>query len=154
MISELLPVAIGLGLVVSLLLSEFLGVASAGMVVPGYIALFLTRPSQLALTLLAAGLTFTGIRVLGNFVIIYGRRRTAFAILLGYLLGAIVGRVGSYYVAPMEAGGEAVIGYIIPGLVAIWMDRQGVLETLGALTVCSVFVRLLLVLLMGGELVG
>jgi gamma-polyglutamate biosynthesis protein CapC len=150
--SELLPIAIGLGLVVSLLLSEFLGVASAGMVVPGYLALYLTRPAQLAVTLTAAGLTYAAIRVLGGFLIIYGRRRTAIAILIGYLLGAIVGRAGVDYFEPAQIGSDAVIGYIIPGLVAIWMDRQGPLETLSAVTVCAVLVRLLLSLLLGAEL--
>lgn len=150
--NEVLPIAIGLGLVVSLLLSEFLGVASAGMVVPGYLALYLTRPPQLLVTLVAAGLTYGAVRLLGNYLIIYGRRRTALAILLGYLLGAVAGRTGAYYFEPAEIGSDAVIGYIIPGLVAIWMDRQGPIETLSALTVCSVLVRLLLVLVLGGEL--
>lgn len=152
--TDLLPIAIGLGLVVSLLLSEFLGVASAGMVVPGYLALYLTMPGQLAVTLVAAGLTYGGIRLLGGFLIVYGRRRTAIAILLGYLLGSIVGRAGAFYFEPAAVGADAVIGYIIPGLIAIWMDRQGPIETLSALTVCSVLVRLLLLLVMGGELVS
>lgn len=150
--TDLLPIAIGLGLVVSLLLSEYLGVASAGMVVPGYLALYLTMPAQLLVTLLAAGLTYGAVRVIGEFLIVYGRRRTAIAILLGYLLGALLGRAGAYYFEPTEVGSETVIGYIIPGLVAIWMDRQGPVETLSALTICSVLVRLLLVLLLGGEL--
>lgn len=152
--SDLLPIAIGLGLVVSLLLSEVLGVASAGMVVPGYLALYLTMPGQLAVTLVAAGLTYGSIRLLGDFLIVYGRRRTAIAILLGYLLGSIVGRAGAFYFEPTVVGADAVIGYIIPGLIAIWMDRQGLVETLSALTVCSVLVRLLLLLFLGGELVS
>jgi len=41
-----------------------------------------------------------------------------------------------------------VIGYIIPGLIAIWFDRQGVLKTLAGLIVSSVLVRLTLVLIM------
>jgi hypothetical protein len=31
----------------------------------------------------------------------------------------------------------AIIGYIIPGLIAIWMERQGVLQTLASLTIVS-----------------
>lgn len=150
--TDLLPIAIGLGLVVSLLLSEYLGVASAGMVVPGYLALYLTMPAQLLVTLFASGLTYGAVRLIGEFLIVYGRRRTAIAILLGYLLGAVLGRAGAHYFEPTEVGSETVIGYIIPGLVAIWMDRQGPVETLSALAICSVVVRLLLVLLLGGEL--
>ncbi|NLE86065.1 MAG: poly-gamma-glutamate biosynthesis protein PgsC [Myxococcales bacterium] len=150
--TDLLPIAIGLGLVVSLLLSEYLGVASAGMVVPGYVALYLTMPARLLVTAVAAGLTYGAIRIIGEYLIVYGRRRTALAILLGYLLGAVAGRVGEHSFASADAGDETVIGYIIPGLVAIWMDRQGPVETLSALTICSVLVRLLLVLFVGAEL--
>ncbi|MBI4224246.1 MAG: poly-gamma-glutamate biosynthesis protein PgsC, partial [Deltaproteobacteria bacterium] len=42
------------------------------------------------------------------------------------------------------------IGFIIPGLIAIWLDRQGVVETLAALAIVSVMVRLILMLILGG----
>ena len=45
-----------------------------------------------------------------------------------------------------------VIGYVIPGLIAIWMDRQGVIETLAALITSSVVVRLVLMLVFGVEM--
>jgi hypothetical protein len=44
-----------------------------------------------------------------------------------------------------------VVGYIIPGLVAIWLDRQGVVETLSAATTAAIVVRLLLILILGGD---
>jgi gamma-polyglutamate biosynthesis protein CapC len=147
----LLALAVGLGLVLSLLLSEALGVASAGMVVPGYVALYLTRPAQLVGLVVASLCTYGAIRLLGSFVILYGRRRTAFAILIGYLLGALIGYVGARFAPGLAGGDEAVIGFVIPGLVALWMDRQGVIETLSTLTVCSVLVRLLLLLFFGSE---
>ncbi len=147
----LLALAVGLGLVLSLLLSEALGVAAAGMVVPGYVALSLTRPTELACLLVASLLTYGAIRVLGSFIILYGRRRTAFAILIGYLLGALIGYAGARLAPGLTEGDRAVIGFVIPGLVAIWMDRQGVIETLSSLTICSVLVRLLLLLFFGSE---
>ena len=45
-----------------------------------------------------------------------------------------------------------MIGFIIPGLIAIWIDRQGIIETLAALITASVVVRLILVLVVGTEL--
>ncbi|HSC86621.1 MAG TPA: poly-gamma-glutamate biosynthesis protein PgsC [Polyangiaceae bacterium] len=150
--TEILPVAIGIGLFVSLLLSETLGVASAGMVVPGYLALYLDSPSYLVGTLLACLLTYGCVRVAGRFLILYGRRRTALAILTGYLAGAGVSWMLERWVPGFEPGAHAVVGFIIPGLVAIWMDRQGVFETLGALSVCSAFTRLVLLAVWGAEL--
>jgi hypothetical protein len=44
-----------------------------------------------------------------------------------------------------------VVGFIIPGLIAIWFDKQGVVETVSALLTASVVVRLLLILITGLE---
>jgi len=154
---ELLPLSIGIGLVVSLLFSEIFGLAAGGMVVPGYIALFLTRPAPVALTLLAGFATFAIVRALSSVMIIYGRRRTVLMILVGYVLGAVVRYAGEAFGAPMDLTREQehlVIGYIIPGLIGLWLDRQGVVETFGALITASVIVRLLLILITGAELPG
>jgi hypothetical protein len=51
-----------------------------------------------------------------------------------------------------ESADYEVIGYIIPGLIAIWIDRQGLVETLGILLTASTVVRLVLILI-GLELV-
>ena len=53
----LVQISIGLGLVVSLAFSEFLGLAAGGMVVPGYFALGLGDPARVAMTLVVALLT-------------------------------------------------------------------------------------------------
>jgi hypothetical protein len=45
-----------------------------------------------------------------------------------------------------------VIGYIVPGLIAIWLDRQGVVPTLAALVTSAVVVRLILILAVPEEL--
>ena len=151
--TDLLPVSIGLGLIASLLLSELLGIASAGMVVPGYMALFLGSPLHLCATLAATLATYGGLRLLSRTFLLYGRRRTALAILLGYLAGAGCERLLALWVPTAEGTAPVqVIGYIIPGLIAIWMDRQGVVSTLSALTLCSVLVRLALLTLYGSEL--
>ncbi len=150
---ELLPVAIGLGLAVSLIFSEVFGVAPGGMVVPGYMALSLTQPVDIALTVLAGFITFAFVRLLSPIVILYGRRRTALMILTGYLVG--IG-LRSLFAGTEGAFGEVyqVIGFIIPGLIAIWLDRQGVVETIATLMTVSVIVRLVLVLTVGSELLA
>ena len=47
-------VTIGLGIILSLVLSETLGVTAGGIIVPGYIALYLHQPFQVVVTLLVA----------------------------------------------------------------------------------------------------
>ncbi|MBN2194527.1 MAG: poly-gamma-glutamate biosynthesis protein PgsC [Polyangiaceae bacterium] len=148
--TELLPLSIGIGLVVSLFFSEAFGIAAGGMIVPGYFALSLTRPGEVALTVAAAFATYTIVHTLATFMVIYGRRRTVLMILVGYLMGMLIGTFAPTLGATDAE--RAVIGYIIPGLIAIWLDRQGVIETISTLVTASVVVRLLLILLLGPEL--
>lgn len=152
MIDEL-TLAIGIGLAVSLMFSELFGLAAGGMVVPGYIAVSLSSPFDVTLTLLTGLLTFAIVTAIANVAIVYGRRRTVLMIIVGYILGSIV---RSMNIA--SPGGTAeeftVIGYIIPGLIGIWIDRQGLVETLSTLLTASVVVRLMMILIAGVELIG
>ncbi len=146
---ELLPLSVGIGLAVGLLSTEMLGIASGGLIVPGYLALYLTNPWAVASTLGVALATFGIVRVLSTFLIVYGRRRTALMILIGYCLGMLVRAWTSTAIDEF-----AVIGFVIPGLIAVWMDRQGLLQTLASLTIGSAIVRLVLVLFVGSEMLG
>jgi gamma-polyglutamate biosynthesis protein CapC len=151
--TEFLPLAIGLGLVVSLLFSESFGLAPGGMVVPGYIALYLARPIDTVITLGAGFATFALVYALSHVVILYGRRRTVLMILVGYGIGIAIRLLLTVPKGAMAADFN-VIGFIIPGLIAIWFDRQGVVETVSTLLTVSVIVRLVLILLVGGDLLG
>lgn len=147
---ELLPLSVGIGLAVSLLFSEMFGLAAGGMIVPGYIALYLDRPLDVLLTVLAGFITFAIVHALSSFAIVYGRRRTVLMIIVGYLVGVLV-RWSTGFIG--HTGVDLnVIGFIIPGLIALWLERQGVIETLAALFTASVVVRLVLVLVVGAEL--
>lgn len=148
---ELLPLSIGVGLVVSLLFTELFGLAAGGMVVPGYLALHMTRPFDVALTIGAGLATYAIVAALESFVIVYGRRRTVLMILVGYLVGMAIRSLSAGSVA-LTGDPLDVIGYIIPGLIALWLARQGVVETLASLLCASVVVRLLLIAMTGAEL--
>ena len=144
--------SIAVGLVVSLLFSELFGLAAGGMVVPGYFALSLDQPADVLLTLAIALTTFFVVRGISQLAIVYGRRRTVLMILFGFLLGALVRAAPLPAAETMATIGTAggfdlhVIGFIIPGLIAIWIDRQGVVETLSVLMTSAVVVRLVLIL--------
>ncbi len=147
---ELLPISIGIGLGVSLFLSEIFGLTAGGLVVPGYIALHLSEPFTVLLTLGAGVAAFILIQALSSFVIIYGRRRIVLLVLAGYLIGMAI----RIFLEEGQAEGVefSVIGFIIPGLIAIWIDRRGIIESLCSLVTVSVIVRLILVILFGAEL--
>lgn len=144
---ELLTVSIGLGLAASLLYGELFGIAAGGMVVPGYVALYADKPVDVGITLLAALMTFGILKGLSQIAIVYGRRRTALTILIGYLVGLVFRMWLDSQVTPFTEG--AIIGFIIPGLIAIWYQRQGVLETTLSLLTAAIIVRMVLVVALG-----
>jgi poly-gamma-glutamate biosynthesis protein PgsC/CapC len=147
----LVSLSIGIGLVVSLAFSEMLGLTAGGMVVPGYVALYLHRPIIILITLLTSYLTYFIVHSLSAVMIIYGRRRTVLMILVGFAMGALLRSFGTLPL-PMTTIDLSIIGYIIPGLIAIWIDRQGLLESFSALIIASVIVRIILILITGGEM--
>jgi len=144
--------AIGLGLVISLVFSELLGFAAGGMVVPGYIALYLDEPTRIVGTLLAALAAYLIVRFLSNFMIIYGRRRLVLVVLIGFLLG-YVSRQLPLIAAYEEGIALQAIGFIIPGLIAYWMERQGVIETVTTMIMAGFLVRLFVIVLHGGRMI-
>ena len=50
----MVEISIGLGIILSLVLSEALGVTAGGIIVPGYISLFLHQPVQVFSTFFVA----------------------------------------------------------------------------------------------------
>ncbi len=139
--------AVGLGVIVSLVFTELLGASAGGIVVPGYLALYLDRPVQVLTTLLVALATWLLIRFISSFTILYGKRRMALSILLGFILGWLV---TGMKLNVLSFNVESV-GYIIPGLIANWLERQGVVKTMSTMIIAAVLVRITLMVISGGE---
>ena len=145
----MVEISIGLGIFLSLILSETLGVTSGGIIVPGYIALYLHHPLKVIITFCVAILVWGIIQILGKYVFLYGKRRIVLALILGFFFGYIS---RNYIYISDEIGSLAVIGNIIPGLIANWMDRQGIIRTLSVVLLTSVMVKLAVMLLFGGAI--
>ncbi len=148
---DLQTLSVAVGLAVSLIFAESFGLAAGGMIVPGYLALCLHRPECVGATLAAAVVTFGLVRLTSNWAIIYGRRRIALCLVVGFMIGAVIRHLPAlaWPAASRENLGPdqgLVIGFIIPGLIALWIDRQGCLETMSTLITSSVVVRLVLIL--------
>jgi len=146
----LIEIAVGLGVAFSLIFHEVFGLAAGGIVVPGYIALNFHDPFKLLGTLLVALIVWICIRIIGRFVFVYGRRRMVLAVLLGFVLGYASRQVFSL---GTEIRFEA-IGYIIPGLIANWMERQGVYKTIATVLMGGAMVRVLVMVVTQGQLIG
>ena len=66
---------IGIGMVLSLFLTETLGVTAGGIIVPGYIAMNLENPERLVITFGVSIITFLLIKLLSKYIMVYGKRR-------------------------------------------------------------------------------
>ena len=132
---------IGIGMVLSLFLTETLGVTAGGIIVPGYIAMNLESPQRLIITFGISILTFLIIKLLSKFIMVYGKRRLVLALLIGFLLGCL-SRSENMITAGLGTTDFIVIGNIIPGLIANWMDRQGVLRTISTVLITAGITKL------------
>jgi gamma-polyglutamate biosynthesis protein CapC len=107
-------------------------------------------PGNIALTLIDAIIIYLIMRLLSNYMIIYGRRRIALIVLIAFLLGVTMRHVFSSLLIASSLGSVySVIGYIIPGLIALSIERQGLIETVTSLISASIIVRLFLILTIG-----
>ena len=132
---------IGIGMVLSLFFTETLGVTAGGIIVPGYIAMNLESPERLVITFGVSILTFLIIKLLSKFIMVYGKRRLVLALLIGFLLGYL-SRSENMVTASLGTTDFIVIGNIIPGLIANWMDRQGVLRTISTVLITAGITKL------------
>tara|TARA_Y100000766_G_C18714626_1_gene510811 strand:+ start:292 stop:738 length:447 start_codon:yes stop_codon:yes gene_type:complete len=146
----MIEIAIGLGMVLSLVFTETLGVTAGGIIVPGYIALYFTDPIKIVSTFLISLITLYIVKLFSQFMLIYGKRRLVFCLLVGFLLGYLskiyLVELDSYY------SDVSVIGNIIPGLIASWMDRQGILRTISVILITSSIVAMIMIVIYGGKI--
>ena len=138
----MLQQAIGLSIILGFLSTELLGLFTGGLISAGYLAFYVEQPwrilSTLALSLVVYGLT----KLIGRLVILYGRRRFMLTVILGLLLGWLYESC-SYYISGISQD-LRVVGYIIPGLLANDMCKQGIWRTVLMALLCALVIRLVM----------
>lgn len=137
--------SIAIGLLYGFILFEWLGIVAGGLVAPGYLALYFNDPISIVVCLATALLTYGIVQLLSRYCILYGRRRFIVCVLLAFFLQWTI--VGNLMNAEFARGTLDLVGFIIPGLLANEMHRQGIGITLAALLVLSCLVWLTLQLL-------
>lgn len=141
--------AIGIGMFLSLILTETIGLAAGGIVVPGYIALTLHNPVQVISTIIIGIIAFLIVKLLSYYITLYGRRLLIVSILIGYLLAYITKISPALTLNAMSLNIETV-GFVIPGLIAYWIARQGIFQTISAMIIVSSLVRLIIIIVHNG----
>ena len=116
-----------LGLLVALAFIGITGIFPGGIIVPGYLVLFIGQPGRIAGTLLVAFLTMFCFKLISRYLILFGKRRFVFMIFMGGLWTFLW-----LQLFPSILPGSAefrVIGWVVPGLIANHFERQGVIVT-------------------------
>ena len=143
--SEIVRFAFLFGIVTSMLLYERLHLTTGSIVVPGYIAMMLDDPMRVAVTIALSLLTWGAVRMLSEVLILFGRRRFAVFIIVSFLLRYLSGLVTAEAHLPVNAA--LVIGYLVPGILAHEIDRQGAVKTLSSMLVVAVALKLVVLAL-------
>ena len=139
---------VALSVIISFLTTELTGLLTGGMISAGDLAYWFGEPMRIVSTLLMSILIALIIRVSRHFLILYGRRRFMLSILLSIFGVYLVEK--SYFFVSEFSFDMRIIGYIIPGLIASDMEKQGILRTTLALSAVTIVVKLLS--LLGGIL--
>ena len=139
---------VALSVIISFLTTELTGLLTGGMISAGYLAYWFGEPMRIVSTLLMSILIALIMRVSRHFLILYGRRRFMLSILLSIFGVYLVEK--SYFLVAEFSFDMRIIGYIIPGLIASDMEKQGILRTTLALSAVTIVVKLLS--LLGGIL--
>ena len=135
---------VALSVILSYLVTELTGLLTGGMVSAGYLAFYFSEPMRILSTFLLSALIALILRLSREFLILYGRRRFMLSILLSILF--VYALEKAYFILSPLSLDLRVIGYIIPGLIANDMEKQGIIRTSLALIIVTALVKLLSIL--------
>jgi gamma-polyglutamate biosynthesis protein CapC len=147
----MVELAIALGLVSSLFFVDAFGLAAGGIVVPGYFALQLSHIDQVAATFAIAILTSFIVKIIGRYTFLYGRRQMVMCLLVGCILALLSHNFLVFDISENTFRLEA-LGWVVPGLIAHWMDKQGIIKTVCMLVITAVIVRFSVIVIFNGSL--
>lgn len=137
----MLTLTLAIGITVSLILTQITGLSAGGIIAPGYVALMLDQPNALVALALVTGGSWLTVSVLARFLFLWGTRRFALTVLVALVLGLGL----EHLRLPIGLAGIALdwggLGYIVPGLIAHQIDRQGWISTTAMVLLAAAIVR-------------
>ncbi|MCL4535987.1 MAG: poly-gamma-glutamate biosynthesis protein PgsC [Nitrospirae bacterium] len=145
---QTIRIAIAVGIAVSMLWHEKKNLSPGGVIVPGVIALYIfTKPLLILYTIIVALGTYLLVKYISNYVILFGRRRFSVVMLMSFVLVWVM-----EHLSGLTSNRDIefrVIGFIIPGLIANEMERQGIPQTISALSVTTIATAIIIFFLIG-----
>lgn len=142
--------ALSLGIIISLFFIETYGLAAGGIVVPGYIALQISHLDKMGGTIVISFLTFLILRLISMRTFLFGRRQMVLALLIGSIL-SIFSHIFLDFNITYTTIQFSAVGWVIPGLIAHWSQKQGFLKTIYMLSITAILIRLIIILINNGN---
>lgn len=121
---------LAIGMLLGMFYYHKTGFACGGIITPGVIAMFIGDPLKIAVSVAAAFFTWLILEALLRFFSIYGRQRMAAAMLIALAL--------RYPLVSVLGESSLWLGWVVPGLMAADMQRQGMLPTLTGVVTVSI----------------
>jgi len=133
-----------LGIILSIFFYEVTEISPGGIIVPGYMALFVDNPKRIIWTIILSILCYFAVNFISSYTILYGKRKFGMFIVVSfiirYILELFIGTIGA------SISMSLVIGYLVPGILAQELDRQGIVRTLSSMVFVTFSIKLIMVI--------
>lgn len=128
--AELARLAVVLGVVVGIVIYRRFGVIAGGTIVPGYLALYINQPLQIAATFALSIATYLIVnKIVRPRWILWGSRLFEVEIAVSFVLHLLWLMTLNYFL-PQSITLYTTIGFVLPGIIAHSMGNQGAVRTL------------------------
>lgn len=132
-------ICLAIGILLGMFYYHKTGWACGGIITPGVIAMYISDPGKVLVSI-AAGLgTWMVLELLVRFSGLYGRQRLAAAMLIALAL--------RYPLVSVWGETSLWLGWVVPGLIGADMQRQGMVATLSAVVTVSIATAMSVLLL-------
>jgi poly-gamma-glutamate biosynthesis protein PgsC/CapC len=144
--NELARLTIILGIVVSTIIYKRTGLTLGGVIVCGYLALFVGQPAHIIVTLMISYITYQIVyKVLQKRYMLNGRKLFEVEILVGLVLQVSwLTIIRLFGLNDIDLGFLYGIGFVLPGVIAHDMGRQGPRNTIGSILLGVLIVSLII----------
>ena len=130
-----------LSFIVGLIYTGLTGLSPGGIIMPFYFVINMEEPIKIVATLISSLICILIVKGLSRFTILYGRRRFVVYLIVGILVKILATYLmyGNNY---MFYQLSVTIGYVVTGLLARDMERQGIFKTWISLFIVVFIVKL------------
>src|SRR5210317_868388 len=130
---------LAIGILLGMFYYHKTGWASGGIITPGVIAMYISDPWKIAVSIAAGLLTWVLLEGLVRAINLYGRQRMAAALLIALAL--------RYPLVSVWGETSLWLGWVVPGLLGADIQRQGPLPTLTGVVTLSLVTAMAVALL-------